>query len=247
MSFFGKNIKKIRGVKKMSQQVFANLFDLKRATLGAYEERRSEPKIDTLIKVANHFSISIDDLLTKEITINQLLSFNIGITTDLNQVVQTTFSSVPFVNELNKDFFISEFPTSKSYQNLPTLQIPIKTEEGLLGFSVQDLMMVYKEEGLYPNDTVFGLSTSISEVKEGSVVIALWNDRLFVRRLQRSDTSYLFLADHVHIPPITVNKDDELFVWKVTSVLLNRYPNFASKLEDRIDTMNKQLQRIIKE
>ena len=76
MSFFGKNIKKIRGVKKLSQQAFADIFSLKRATLGAYEEGRSEPKIDTIIKVANYFSISIDNILTKEITVNQLLSFN---------------------------------------------------------------------------------------------------------------------------------------------------------------------------
>ena len=60
MSFFGKNVKKIRGVKRLSQQAFADIFLLKRATLGAYEEGRSEPKIDTIIKVANHFSISID-------------------------------------------------------------------------------------------------------------------------------------------------------------------------------------------
>ena len=75
MSFFGKNIKKIRGVKGLSQQAFAEVFDLKRATLGAYEEGRSEPKIDTIIKIANYFSIKIDDLLTSELTVNKLLQF----------------------------------------------------------------------------------------------------------------------------------------------------------------------------
>ena len=96
MSFFGKNVKKIRGVKRLSQQAFADIFLLKRATLGAYEEGRSEPKIDTIIKVANHFSISIDVMLTKEITVNQLLRFNEGITTDINQIVKASFKEVPF-------------------------------------------------------------------------------------------------------------------------------------------------------
>ena len=76
MSFFGKNIKKIRGVKGLSQQAFADLFDLKRGTLGAYEEGRSEPKIETIIKIANYFSITIDHMLTAELTVNQLLRFN---------------------------------------------------------------------------------------------------------------------------------------------------------------------------
>ena len=50
MSFFGKNIRKIRTVKSLSQQSFAEMFELKRGTLGAYEEGRSEPKIDTIIE-----------------------------------------------------------------------------------------------------------------------------------------------------------------------------------------------------
>ena len=54
MSYFGKNIRKIRNVKKLSQQAFAELFELKRGTLGAYEEERSEPRIETIIKIANH-------------------------------------------------------------------------------------------------------------------------------------------------------------------------------------------------
>ena len=37
MSFFGKNIKKIRIAKKLSQTAFAELFGLKRTALGAYE------------------------------------------------------------------------------------------------------------------------------------------------------------------------------------------------------------------
>ena len=76
MSYFGKNIRKIRSLKSLSQQAFAELFELKRGTLGAYEEGRSEPKLETLIKIANYFSIPIDDLLTTELTVNNLLKFN---------------------------------------------------------------------------------------------------------------------------------------------------------------------------
>lgn len=245
MSFFGKNIKKIRGIKKMSQQVFADLFNLKRATLGAYEEGRSEPKIDTIIKVANYFSISIDDILTNEITINQLLSFNSGITTDVNQIVKTSFIAIPYVNKLNKNIFVSEFKISKSYKNLPTIQVPIDTKGDVLAFCVQDLMMVYKEEGLYPNDIVLGKAITVDEAETGTVVIALLNDDIFVRRLQKKVGNILLLADHVHIPPIEITPDDEFFVWKVTSVLLNRYPNFVSNLEDRIENIDKQLKQII--
>ncbi|MCR9155344.1 MAG: helix-turn-helix domain-containing protein [Bacteroidetes bacterium] len=77
MSYVGKNIKKIRSVKNLNQSDFADLFELKRASIGAYEEGRAEPKIATLIEIAKHFGISTDDLLNKELSVNDLFHFDI--------------------------------------------------------------------------------------------------------------------------------------------------------------------------
>jgi len=75
MSYIGKNIRKIRMSKKLTQTEFADLFDLKRTAVGSYEEGRAEPKIDTLIKIADYFSLSLDQLLRKELTINEIFHF----------------------------------------------------------------------------------------------------------------------------------------------------------------------------
>ena len=74
MSFFGTNIKKIRQVKGLSQKAFADLFDLNRGVISSYEEGRAEPKIETILKVANHFNLNLDKLLTEIIQVNQLVS-----------------------------------------------------------------------------------------------------------------------------------------------------------------------------
>jgi len=75
MSYIGKNIRKIRMSKKLTQTEFAELFDLKRTAVGSYEEGRAEPKIDTLIKIAEYFKLSLDSLLRKELTINEIFGF----------------------------------------------------------------------------------------------------------------------------------------------------------------------------
>ncbi|MCF6365499.1 MAG: helix-turn-helix domain-containing protein [Bacteroidales bacterium] len=75
MSYFGKNIRKIRVAKKMTQTEFAELFDLKRTALGSYEEGRAEAKIDTIIKIADYFKLTLDQLLRKELTINEIFHF----------------------------------------------------------------------------------------------------------------------------------------------------------------------------
>lgn len=72
MSYVGKNIKRIRSVRKLSQADFAKLFNLARPSVGAYEEGRSEPKIQTLLDIAQKFGLSVDLLLTKELTANDL-------------------------------------------------------------------------------------------------------------------------------------------------------------------------------
>lgn len=74
MSFFGTNIKKIRQVKGLSQKAFADLFDLNRGVISSYEEGRAEPKIETILKVANHFNLNLDQLLTEILPVNQLAS-----------------------------------------------------------------------------------------------------------------------------------------------------------------------------
>lgn len=72
MSLFGTNIKKIRQVKGLSQKAFADLFDLNRGVISSYEEGRAEPKIETILKVAGHFNLTLDKLLTEPVQENQL-------------------------------------------------------------------------------------------------------------------------------------------------------------------------------
>lgn len=77
MTYLGKNIKKIRTIQKLSQANFGEIFGLSRASIGAYEEGRAEAKLDVIIKIANHFSITVDNLVNKDITVNELSHFNI--------------------------------------------------------------------------------------------------------------------------------------------------------------------------
>ena len=67
MSFFGQNIRFLRNRHQMSQTAFAEVFGLKRTAVGAYEEERAEPKVELFVKVANHFGISLEDLLCRSL------------------------------------------------------------------------------------------------------------------------------------------------------------------------------------
>lgn len=77
MSLFGKNIKKIRSVRGLTQAQLADSIDVSRGVISSYEEGRAEPKIETIIKTAEVFNLTIDQLLKANLTVNQLSRFSI--------------------------------------------------------------------------------------------------------------------------------------------------------------------------
>lgn len=75
MTKVGNNIKKIRATKGLSQQAFADIFELTRGNISSYEENRADPKIEIIVKIANYFSIPLEALITQNLTVNQILNF----------------------------------------------------------------------------------------------------------------------------------------------------------------------------
>ena len=97
MSKIGYNIKKLRNVKNLSQQAFADLFELTRGNISSYEEKRAEPKIEIAIKIANYFSIPLEPLLTKQLSVNEILNFNDYFNEEHKKKIQKNFSDIPFI------------------------------------------------------------------------------------------------------------------------------------------------------
>lgn len=77
MTNFGANIKKIRSLKNYTQQHLGDILGLTRAAVSSYEEGRAEPKIETLVRASQIFGVSVDDMINKKLTINELSKFKI--------------------------------------------------------------------------------------------------------------------------------------------------------------------------
>ncbi len=249
MSFFGKNIKKIRGVKGLSQQAFAELFDLKRGTLGAYEEGRSEPKIETIIKIANHFSIQIDNLLTSELTVNQLLKFKGDLTTYAEDMKREQFATVPCITENTTNDYIALHDKEGFIKELPTLQLPINPTKEFRGYTVSNLEMTSHDKGFYPKDIVVGEKvppTVIKKLNNGTLVFAVVEGKIIFRRLYITKTNAVLRADHKNIEdeeyPISEIKE----MWRVRYVFCRRIPEFGDDVEDKLSVIEQELMKMKK-
>ena len=61
MSNISNNLKYLRKKKGHTQQGFADIMEIKRSLIGAYEEDRAEPKYELLKKIAEYFDLTIDE------------------------------------------------------------------------------------------------------------------------------------------------------------------------------------------
>ncbi|PPK96726.1 transcriptional regulator with XRE-family HTH domain [Nonlabens xylanidelens] len=247
MSFFGKNIKKIRGVKGLSQQAFADLFDLKRGTLGAYEEGRSEPKIDTIILIANYFSIAIGDMLTAELTVNQLLRFNDSLTLTPEELEREQFAQIPCITEKTAHDYIEYYDNDAFLADLPTLTLPLNTEKDFIGYTVTNLEMTTHDKGLFPKDVVIGEKVPknvITKLNNGTVVLAVTDKTLILRRLYITDKGLVLRADHKNVDDITVDKKAVKQLWRVRYVFFRRMPDFSDSMEDKMAFLEAQMKEL---
>jgi transcriptional regulator with XRE-family HTH domain len=65
---FSSNIKYLRKSKGLTQDQFADKIGVNRAMIGSYEEGRALPKLSVMQDIAHYFSISIDDLINKDLS-----------------------------------------------------------------------------------------------------------------------------------------------------------------------------------
>ena len=79
MSLLSENLLYLRESLNLKQSEFGQLFDLSRDNIASYE-RGTEPKIYTLLKIVNHFHISIEDILTENLSekVGSKLGSNLG-------------------------------------------------------------------------------------------------------------------------------------------------------------------------
>lgn len=247
MSFFGKNIKKIRGVKSLSQQAFADLFDLKRGTLGAYEEGRSEPKIDTVIRIANYFSISIDDILTAELTVNQLLKFNDRLTLTPEELEKEQFAQVPCITEKGANDYLQYFHNQTFIDDMPKLSLPINIEKDFRACTVTNLEMTTHDKGLYPKDVVVGEKVPhkiIQKLNNGTIVFVVTEKKLILRRLYVTGERLVLRADHKNIDDEHLKLSDVKELWRVRYAFFRRIPDLSDSMEDKMAFLEAQMQEL---
>lgn len=66
--YFGKNLKTLRKNKGLTQTDISSILETNKSLIANYESDRHYPSIETIIKIADYFSVSIDALLRQDMS-----------------------------------------------------------------------------------------------------------------------------------------------------------------------------------
>lgn len=239
----GKNIKKIRGVKGLSQQSFADLFGLKRGTLAAYEEGRSNPRLETVIKIASHFNIEMDELLKTELTVNRLLQFNDRITTESQNLPVQQFTIIPCIVELMEIDFIQQAGGPGICQKLPKLQLPLAESKGYIGYTIHSAeMMRLGGGGFLPKDVVIGKKIeTLFNIKAGTPVLILTGRQLIFRLANPFSEGLQLDTAAEGLDPILVAFNEIISAWEICHVFHWKLPAISDSVEMRLMELEKRI------
>lgn len=264
MSFIGKNIKKIRTVRNLSQAGFAQLFNLARPSVGAYEEGRSEPKMETVVQIARHFGLSIDLLLTKELTVNELYGFDI-FKQELKHVpplikIANPAPALPetVLVKANQAWeYIVKHHEKSFLEQLSVVYFPLELKNKSRAFEHAGSEMQYRDNGIFNGDVLLGEkveTAAFTTLVPGLVYVVVLQSSLVVRRLLEpsSGETLKLKADNPDYSTLEIPLKEVLELWEVRGVFSSRLKAPAlveerlTQLEQTVLQLNNRLKALEK-
>jgi transcriptional regulator with XRE-family HTH domain len=139
--YFNSNIKFLRKRKGRTQDDVAFTLEMKRSTLGGYENEVAKPSVEVLLAFSNYFKISVDTLIKVDLAAlpeSQLLQLERGYDVFIKggnlRVLATTIDSdneenIELVSEKAKAGYTSGFADPEYIKVLPTFKLPFLSRE----------------------------------------------------------------------------------------------------------------------
>ena len=250
MSNIAKNLKYLRKKKGLTQQQFADEMGIKRASVGAYEEERADPKYDLLNKIASYYGLTMDELAND--TINDKWK-----PTPRGNAANVRVLSVTVDGEDRENIELVPVKASAGYLNgyadpeyvaeLPRFSLPIFRQGTYRAFEIKGDSML----PLLPGSIVIAeYVENWADIKPGQTyVIISKSDGVVYKRIAfkyKEDKGLKLLSDNKNYEPYWVEAADILEVWKAKGYISTELPEPSPEpTMETLTAMMAQMQKTI--
>ena len=255
MSIISNNLKYLRKKKGLTQQQFADAIGCKRASVGAYEEERAEPKYDLLNKIAEFYNLTIDELVNEEISDTwkpktkagasqvRVLSVTLDASEKENIELVPVKASAGYLNGYADPEFVAE---------LPKFSLPMFKNGTFRAFEIKGDSMLPLESG---SIVIAEYVDDWNSIKPGQTyVIISSQDGVVYKRIGQKfkpEKGLLLVSDNKVYEPYWVQTVDVVEIWKAKGYFTTQLPEPSPEpsiesLTDMVAQMQKTLKSAIK-
>ena len=212
------NIMYLRKKMGWTQDKFSKKIGIKRSLVGAYEEGRADPRLSNLLKIASTFSISLDNILTKDVKKvpkNDLLSSSNEKVKVLSITVDNTDNeNIELINEKASAGYLNSYSDFEFIESLPRFQLPFLKSNGThRAFEIKGDSMLPLNSG----SIVIGkYLESLHYIKNNKTYIILTkNDGVIYKRVSLDDDGKInLISDNIIYKPYSISLNEIIEIWE---------------------------------
>jgi transcriptional regulator with XRE-family HTH domain len=216
MSLFSDNIRHLRQKKEVSQSAVAESIAITRDRLAKYEEGKSQPPLEILVKISYYYHVSIDLLLTadiRKINLDSLLKMEdnrILLPIVVDAKGENTIEIIPHKARAG---YLSGYSDPEFIEGLQHISLPFLKNGKFRAFPVTGDSMPPHKEGSF---VIGQYVENLGNIRDGKTYILLTkNEGIVYKRLNRNGKNTLMLvSDNTFYKPYTVKASDILEVWE---------------------------------
>lgn len=204
-SFLATNLKFLRKNSENTLEEMADFLSLKgKSSYNAYEAGRALPDIHKVMKLANYFDVSLEDLVYKDISTTKPIK-------DSNVTKSYQIELVPVKAAAG---YIKGFRDTEWVNKLNKINIPYKPYGIARAFEIDGDSM---EPEIKDRSRVIGIKIGRNELRDNHTYIIVLKDGLLCKNIRIGEdlnTVYL-ISKNERYPPKHINSGEVLELWEV--------------------------------
>ncbi|MEM1136830.1 MAG: LexA family transcriptional regulator [Bacteroidota bacterium] len=246
--FFGKNLRYLREKNgKPSQEKLGKQLGLTRSAISSYEDGRAEPKFDTLNTIANHFNVTIDQLLNIDLSklsdeaLKQKKNMEkylqggnlrvLAITTDKEQN-----ENIEFVPVKASAGYTTGYADAEYISELPKYHLPfLPMGKTYRAFEVKgDSMLPLKPRSIVIGEYIEDLR-AIKDGTVGIVVARNLSEGIVLKKIYNRVAQYgsfMLKSSNLAYPTYEIPAEEVIEVWKFAAYISKEFPEENNSISD---------------
>lgn len=250
MANISNNLRYLRKKKGLTQQQFADLMEIKRSLVGAYEEDRADPPYDLLKKFAIFYDLTIDELINEQINDKwkpkpksdpsnlRVLSISVDSEDRENIELVPVKASAGYLNGYADPQFISE---------LPKFHLPFLKQGTFRAFEIKGDSMLPLPSGAI---VIGEYLENWNDVKVGETYVFITKDDGVVYKRAgnkfKENKTIKLISDNPVYDPYSVPTEQVLEIWKSKAYISTVFPDPVQEpTMESLTSMMAQMQKSI--